>query len=105
MEHHVYFWLKPEHANETDRAAFEQGLDSLFKIPGVSGGFWGVPASVMERPVIDHSWDYATSMHFENIEAQDAYQVHPEHEAFVEKFSSYWHKVQVRDLAPKDARD
>lgn len=101
MEHHVYFWLKHEHRNEADRAAFEEGLDGLFRIPGVAGGFWGVPAPVMERPVVDHSWDYATSMHFDSVEAQDAYQVHPDHQVFIDRFSGYWEKVQVRDLIRK----
>ncbi|MEP4078592.1 Dabb family protein [Haloferula sp.] len=101
MEHHVYFWLKPEHKNDTDRATFEAGLDALFKIPGVAGGIWGQPAPVMERPVIDQSWDYATSMQFESIAAQDAYQVHPEHDKFIAAFKDWWETVQVRDLLPK----
>lgn len=100
MEHHVYFWLKEEHDNKTDRAAFEEGLADLFKIPGVAGGLFAKPADVMERPVVDSSWDYATSMRFDSIELQDAYQVHPDHDAFIAKFSSWWEKVQVRDLQP-----
>jgi len=100
MEHHVYFWLKEEHRNEADRAEFEAGIRGLFSIPEVAGGLFGKPASVMERPVIDSTWDYATSMRFDTIEAQDAYQVHPDHDAFIAKFSSWWEKVQVRDLQP-----
>ncbi|WP_353566630.1 Dabb family protein [Haloferula sargassicola] len=99
MEHHVYFWLKPEHLNEADRAAFEAGLDSLFTIPGCIGGFWGRPAPVMPRPVIDSTWHYGTSMHFPDVETQDVYQVHETHEAFIGNFSSWWEKVEVRDLA------
>ncbi|MBK1828793.1 Dabb family protein [Haloferula rosea] len=100
MEHHVYFWLKEAHRNDADRQAFEDGLRALFKIPQVAGGLFGKPADVMERPVIDTTWDYATSMRFESVEDQDAYQVHPDHDAFIEKFSSWWEKVQVRDLQP-----
>jgi hypothetical protein len=101
MEHHVYFWLKPEHKNSADLAAFEAGLDELFKIPQVVGGIWGKPAPVMERPVIDASWDYATSMHFNSIADQDAYQIHPHHDKFIAAFSTWWETVQVRDLLPK----
>ncbi len=99
MEHHVYFWLKEEHLNESDRAAFEAGLDTLFTIPGCTGGFWGRPAPVMPRPVIDSSWHYGTSMHFPDVEAQDTYQIHPTHTAFIERFASWWEKVEVKDLA------
>jgi hypothetical protein len=99
MEHHVYFWLKEEHQNAADRAIFEQGLESLFEIPLVTGGRWAVPAKVMPRPVIDQSWDYALSMHFANVEDHDAYQVDPDHNVFVGTFKDWWAKVLVMDLA------
>jgi len=99
MDHHVYFWLKEEHKNAEDRATFEKGLDSLFKLGGVNGGRWAVPAKVMERPVIDQSWDYALVMQFDSIEAQDAYQVDPDHHVFIDTCKHFWDKVQVRDLA------
>ena len=98
MEHHVYFWLKEEHRNEADRACFEAGLRKLFEIPEVAGGVFGKPADVMPRPVVDTSWDYATSMRFDSVENQNAYQVHPGHQAFIDEFSTWWSEVQVRDL-------
>lgn len=100
MEHHVYFWLKDEHLTDTDRATFEAGLADLFKISSVAGGIWGKPAPTMERPVIDSSWHYATSMRFDSAEKQDAYQVDPDHEVFVNKFKDWWRKVEVRDVMP-----
>ena len=99
MEHHVYFWLKPEHRNAADRELFEKGLDSLFKIGLVKGGRWAFPAEVMPRPVIDQSWDYALTMHFEDVAAHDAYQVDPDHQVFIDTCSHLWETVQVRDLA------
>ncbi len=99
MDHHVYFWLKEEHQNAEDRAAFEKGLSSLFQIPLIKGGRWAVPAPVMLRPVIDQSWDYATISQFDTVEDHDAYQVHPDHEAFIHSFKPFWERVQVRDLA------
>jgi hypothetical protein len=99
MEHHVYFWLKEERRNEADRAAFEEGLAGLFKIGLVVGGRWAVPAKVMERPVIDQSWDYALSMRFATIENHDAYQTDPDHSAFIARFKDWWAKVLVMDLA------
>jgi hypothetical protein len=99
MEHHVYFWLKEDHQNAADRAVFEQGLDSLFKIDLVKGGRWAVPAKVALRPVIDQSWDYALSMQFENLEGHDAYQTDADHHAFINTFKEWWAKVLVMDLA------
>lgn len=99
MEHHVYFWLKEDHQNAADRAVFEQGLDSLFKIDLVKGGRWAVPAKVALRPVIDQSWDYALSMQFENLEGHDTYQTSPDHHAFINTFKEWWAKVLVMDLA------
>lgn len=99
MEHHVYFWLKEEHQNEADRAAFEAGLASLLEIDLVAGGRWAVPAKVMERPVIDQSWDYALSMQFATIEDHDAYQTVPPHLDFIDTFKPWWAKVLVMDLA------
>lgn len=98
MEHHVYFWLKDEHKNPEDLKAFEAGLDDLLKVPGLVSGFWAVPAKVMERPVIDQSWDYATSFTFESVAAQDAYQDDPDHHVFIDGFKEWWAKVEVRDL-------
>ncbi len=100
MEHHVYFWLKEQCKNQQDRESFERGLDSLLKLPGLVGGVWGRPAAVMERPVIDRSWDYALSMTFESVAAHDAYQVDPDHNIFVSEQSPKWEKVLVMDLEP-----
>jgi hypothetical protein len=99
MDHHVYFWLKEERQNAADRAEFEKGLTALFEIQTVVGGRWAVPAKVTPRPVIDQSWDYAISMQFASVEDQDAYQVDPQHEAFIHAFKDWWSQVQVRDLA------
>jgi hypothetical protein len=99
MEHHVYFWLNDDHQNQADRKAFEQGLDSLFEIGLVAGGRWAVPAKVVERPVVDQSWDYALSMQFDTVADHDAYQDDPDHNQFIAKFKAWWKKVLVMDLA------
>ena len=99
MEHHVYFWLKDEFKNDEHRAAFEEGLASLFSIDLVKGGKWSTPAKVMERPVIDQSWDYALSMQFDSVADHDTYQDVPVHNAFIGKFKDTWAKVEVKDLA------
>lgn len=99
MEHHVYFWLSEEFKSDAERADFEKGLAGLFEIPLVKGGRWSIPAKVMPRPVLDQSWDYAISMQFDSVEDQDAYQVAPEHLAFIDGNKHRWAKVLVTDLA------
>lgn len=98
MEHHVYFWLKDEHRNDSDRAAFEGGLRNLFEIPGAERGTAARPADVPDRPVTDKTWDYALSIPFASVAAHDHYQQHADHDRFVETFSQLWAKVEVRDL-------
>lgn len=100
MEHHVYFWLKEDRKTEADRAAFEAGLEALFDIHHVAEGRWGTPAPVMVRPVMDQSWDYALSMTFDSVKAQDAYQEDPDHHVFIESFKDMWEKVLVMDMQP-----
>jgi hypothetical protein len=99
MDHHVYFWLKDEHNNPDDRARFEEGLSSLFRIALVKGGRWSTPAPVMQRPVIDQSWDYALTMQFDSIKDHDAYQDDPDHHEFIETCKPFWERVLVMDLA------
>ena len=98
MEHHVYFWLKEERKNDADIAAFEKGLAALFEIKNVAGGMWGKPAATPERPVTDKSFDYAISMRFDSIEQHDLYQVHPDHDVFVDAFKDWWQEVKVMDV-------
>ena len=100
MEHHVYFWLKEEQKTAEKRAAFEEGLRSLLRIDGVERGLWGRPAAVMQRPVIDDSWDYALSMTFASVEMQDAYQVDATHLAFIEAHKERWARALVMDVEP-----
>jgi len=99
MNHHVYFWLKEEHQNPSDRAIFERRLTELQEIRWVTGGRWAVPAAVEIRPVVDQSWDYALAFEFANIAGHDAYQIDEVHLEFVATFKDWWAKVVVHDLA------
>ena len=98
MEHHVYFWLKEEKKNPEGRAAFEAGLQDLFKIEEIASGIWATPAKTAVRPVTENSWDYALSIRFATLADHDVYQAHPEHDVFVDGFNTFWEKVQVMDL-------
>jgi len=98
MEHHVYFWFKEEKKNESDRAAFEQGLDALLKIENIASGMWGVPSATPERPVTDKSFDYAISLKFDSVEQHNIYQDHAEHHVFVNAFKDFWADAKVMDV-------
>lgn len=95
--HHVFFWLaNPE--SEADKQQLIDGLNTLREIEEVKELLIGTPASTLEREVVDNSFHVSELMIFESVEAQDAYQVHPIHEAFVEKYNHLWEKVVVYDM-------
>ncbi len=95
MIHSVYFWLKDEKKDECGR--FEEALRALVKIPEIQLGHFGKPAPTAERPVTDHSFDYSLILTFASKEAHDAYQVHPDHDVFVDGCKDLWAKVVVYD--------
>lgn len=96
LVHSVYFWLKPELAQE-EFDAFRAGLESLAGIECVKGLYVGMPAATPPRPVIDSSYTFAFTCLLGRAEDHDAYQSHPLHLRFLEQFSAYWEKVLVYD--------
>ena len=95
--HHVFFWLNnPD--SESDKQQLIEGLNTLGSIDEVKVLLVGTPASTIEREVVDNSFDVSELMIFESVEAQDAYQVHPIHTEFVEKYSHLWERVVVYDV-------
>ena len=98
MQHHVYFWLKPEHKTDASRAALEKGLQLCRDVSSVSGGGWGKPAATAKRAVTDKSWDYSLYLTFETIDDHNAYQADPDHDIFVADHKDRWAKVIVMDV-------
>ncbi|HEX2860045.1 MAG TPA: Dabb family protein [Lacunisphaera sp.] len=96
LYHCVYFWLKPELTAE-QRAEFRRGVVSLKGIKSVGKVSVGVPAGTTRRPVIDSSYDVALIVECKDVAAEAAYQVDPLHLAFVERFKTFWTKVQIYD--------
>ena len=94
--HSVYFWLKPELTPEqlTD---FERGLQFLRTIETVHAAYIGIPAA-SDRPVVDAGYTYALVFDLGDQQGHDAYQEHPIHLAFVEKFKPYWTQIKVYDV-------
>ncbi|MES3033277.1 MAG: Dabb family protein [Gemmatimonadota bacterium] len=93
--HAVYFWLRPD-LSEADHATYLAWLPRLCALPSVSKGYWGVPAAT-DRPVIERSYSNALVLLFTDAAAEEAYQVHPEHDAFRAECGAFWTKVQIFD--------
>lgn len=99
--HHVFFWLKnPESA--ADRAKLIAGVKSLAAIETIRSIHVGVPASTEKRDVVDNSYHVSELLGFDDVEGQDAYQVHPLHKKFVDEHQHLWSKVVVYDALKVD---
>jgi hypothetical protein len=94
--HSVYFWLK-RGVTPARRSRFPAAVRKLSAIPSVSKIHVGPPAKLAVRNVTDRSFAVALTILFKDAAAHDAYQVHPIHEAFVEKNKSLWARVLVFD--------
>ena len=93
--HSVYFWLRDD-LSASDKAKFVDGIRSLTTIPDVQLGFIGTPAAT-NRGIIDTTYSYALVLTFADAAAQDAYQVHPVHDAFRENCAGSWKKIVIYD--------
>jgi hypothetical protein len=97
--HSAYFWLKKD-LTAADRAVFEEEVEKLARIPYLERGFAGKPAPTEERPVTDHSFDYATSLHFKTMEDHEFYQKEcPHHARFVSICRPFFDRVVVYDVS------
>ena len=94
--HHVFFWLKNPESKE-DLAKLIAGVKSLAAIETVRSIHVGVPASTEQREVIDNSYHVSELLGFDDVAGQDAYQVHPLHQKFIDEHQHLWSKVVVYD--------
>lgn len=98
LVHSVFFWLRPE-LTEAQRAEFRAGVESLAGIAAIEKIYVGTPAATEKRPVIDDSYSLALTVICRDVAAHDAYQVDPIHLAFVNRFKTFWSRVQIYDAA------
>lgn len=96
LTHHVFFWLKNPNSKE-DLAKLIAGVKTLAQIETVRAIQVAVPASTEKRAVVDSSYSVSELLMFDDIAGQNAYQVHPIHQKFVEQCSHLWGKVVVYD--------
>lgn len=98
FSHVVVFWTDPEKPGAVDELV--AGAEKYLRdIPGTLmfhvGKMVGSP-----RPVVDQSYQVALNLVFTDKQAQDDYQVHPQHVEFVEKvFKPNCTKVLIYDFA------
>ena len=96
MIHSVFFWLD-EGLSDEEEADFLEGVKSLKDISHIKYAYIGPPSPTEARGVVDNTYSYALLVHFDNVEAQNAYQVDPIHLKFVETHKDKWTKVVVYD--------
>lgn len=94
--HTVFFWLR-DGGSDADAQQIAEGCRRwLTGIPGVRRLYVGRPAGT-PRDVVDSTYAVGLHVEFGDREAHDAYQVHPDHVAFVEACQHLWSRVQVYD--------
>lgn len=94
--HTVFFWMN----EDVDAAATQEFKDALMEleaVPSVKRMFVGPAAATADREVTDNSFDYSLILWFDDVEGQNAYQVHPIHTAFAEGQGPKFSKVVVYD--------
>lgn len=96
LQHTVYFYLNSEVTSE-EKEQFEKGLEELLEISAIHKAELGVPADTEERDVTDHGYAYAIYTWFETMEDYKAYDEHPEHLEFIDKYNGLWADVKVYD--------
>ncbi len=97
FSHVVIFWTDPSRADAAEQLV--AGATKYLKtIPGILHFHVGKMAS-SHRPVVDQSYQVGLNVVFTSKQAQDDYQVHPQHLEFVEKvFKVFGRRVVVYDF-------
>ena len=93
--HTVFFWLKGDLSRD-EMVTFKTELEKLTSLANVEKGYCGTP-TYSERDVVDQSYSYGLTVIFKDVAAHDAYQVDPDHKAFIEKCGHMWERVLVYD--------
>lgn len=98
VAHDVYFELND--ASEESCEALEEGCRRLLsEIDGIRFFATGTRVKELDRGVNDTAYDVSLHIFFVSGEAQAAYQVDPQHLAFIEEFGSTFKGVRVFDSA------
>lgn len=96
IAHNVFFTLKDK-SPEAQQKLVEACQKYLSGHPGCVFFAAGLLTPELERPVNDREFQVALHVVFESLEAQNAYQVAPRHQQFIEENRDNWEKVRVFD--------
>jgi len=98
FSHVVIFWTDLAQPNAADEV-IAGGIKFLKNIPGITHFHIGKMVG-STRPVVDQTYQVALNTVFTGKQAQDAYQVHPQHLEFVAQcVKPFVKKVVVYDFA------
>jgi hypothetical protein len=97
FSHVVIFWTDPANPKSADELI--AGMEKYLRpIPGALSYHVGKMVK-SHRPVVDQTYQVALNLVFPSKQAQDDYQVHPQHIEFIEKvFKVHCKKVVVYDF-------
>ncbi len=102
LAHNVYFTLHD--ASDAAKAKLVAACKKyLSGHPGTIFFAAGTLAKDLARPVNDRDFDVALHVIFDTQASQDAYQVAPLHEKFIEENKANWKKVRVFDSTVEKA--
>lgn len=93
--HQVFFWLH----KEADLEEFlRDAAPMLGRCKDVTQFYMGTPAPTERREIVDHSFHVSTTLFFDSLAGQAAYQKDPLHLEFIAKYASFWKLAKVYDV-------
>ena len=98
--HSARFWLRKD-PTPAERDLFPAEVRRFAQISCLRAGFVGSPAQKDRRSVADHSFDFASSLHFKSLQDREFHQATCEHHAsFASACQSFCAHVVIHDIAP-----
>lgn len=96
---HIVFFTLAESGEANCKQLIEGCKRYLDKHEGLDYFGVGVNAPEYDRDVNDRDYDVALHLIFKTAADQDAYQTHPRHLEFLDKFKHLWKRVRVFDTS------
>jgi hypothetical protein len=96
FSHVVIFWTNP-HRPDAPGELIAAAKKYLASIPGIVNFHVGRMAT-SHRDVVDQTYQVALNIQFQSKQAQDEYQVHPQHLEFVKQCEPLFAKLVIYDF-------
>lgn len=96
LAHAVCFWLRPDAPAGTAQAMLDFYRNEVAPLDGIVLVIAGTPRTAT-RDVVDDSYDLAVTTLFASTAAEEAWQSHPVHDRFRERFGPWFARVLVHD--------